>query len=133
MLVSDKENKMPCECLYQLAVKIHNHLHLYMHNIAELTAPIMIRNISHLYPQMTTRGVGVWTGTCCILNTGHRKIAKKPVSRSCDSQPEIIIKPQLNIHATMQHKTLQINNFRWRVTIIYFQTQIFKRNYAALL
>ena len=28
---------------------------------------------------MTTRGVGVWTGTCCILNTGHRKIAKKPV------------------------------------------------------
>ena len=54
-----------------------------------LTAPIMIRKMSHLYPQMTTRGVGVWIGTWCILTTGQRNIARKPVSRSWDSHPKM--------------------------------------------
>ena len=136
MPISDNENKMPCKCSYQLAVKIHNHLHLYMHNIAELTALIMIRNTTKpsVSPNDNKRC------GCMDRNLLHFKYStQKDCQETCfkklwlSAWNEIIIRPQLNIHATMQHKTLQINNYRGRVTIIYFQTQIFKRNYAALL
>ena len=45
-----------------------------------LTAPIIIRKISHLNPNRTMKDVGVFLGTRRIVSSGHRKAAKNPVS-----------------------------------------------------
>ena len=51
----------------------------------QLTAPIIIRNISHLYPHITT--FDGFTENRDRDNSGQNNIARNPVSRSCDSQP----------------------------------------------
>ena len=53
--------------------------------IPKLTAPVMMRNISHLYPHITT--FDGFTENRDRDNSGQNNIARKPVSRSCDSQP----------------------------------------------
>lgn len=53
-----------------------------------LTAPSMILKISHRKPHTTTREVGVPLGSADSVQRGHRKIPRKPVSRSWDSHPE---------------------------------------------
>ena len=54
-----------------------------------LTAPSIILNISHRYPQITNLDVGVNPGTVEVSYNGHKNIAKNPVSSNCDSQPTI--------------------------------------------
>ena len=45
-----------------------------------LTAPIMMRNISHRNPNNTINDVGVCLGNRRMENSGHKKVAKNPVS-----------------------------------------------------
>lgn len=70
-----------------------------------------MRKISHLYPQITTRGVGVLIDTWHSLNTGHKNIAKKPVSRSCDSQPENLSNKFYSQPDLQNKELLPINDF----------------------
>lgn len=59
-----------------------------MNKKAQLTAPSMILKISHRKPHRTIRDVGVPLGNGDSVQRGHRKIPRKPVSRSWDSHPE---------------------------------------------
>lgn len=52
-----------------------------------LTAPSMMRTISHLKVQMLTSEGGQRRGTWDRVHKGHRKMARKPVSSSWLSQP----------------------------------------------
>lgn len=47
-----------------------------------LTAPSMMRTMSHLKVQMEMRERGQLRGTWDSVHTGHRKMARKPVSSS---------------------------------------------------
>lgn len=62
----------------------------YIHCVAKeeagkrvsLTAPSMMRTISHLNVQMQMREGGQRRGTWDRVHTGHKKMARKPVSNS---------------------------------------------------
>ena len=56
-------------------------------NVLILTAPIMIRKMSHLNPMRTMKDVGDFLGTLFTVSSGHRNAARNPVSRIWDSQP----------------------------------------------
>lgn len=56
-----------------------------------LTAPSMMRTMSHLKVQMQIREGGHLRGTWDRVQTGHKKMARKPVSNSWLSHPAQII------------------------------------------
>lgn len=61
----------------------------YCDVLCRLTAPSMILKISHRKPQMTMPEGGVEWGRRERVQSGQRNIARKPVSRSCDSHPVV--------------------------------------------
>lgn len=63
--VADMQQTLPCVCKVFL-----------------LTAPSMMRTMSHLKVQMQMREGGQRRGTWDRVHTGHRKMARKPVSNS---------------------------------------------------
>ena len=65
----------------------------------KLTAPSMIRKMSHRYPQMATRGGGVRCGRRCKVKSGQRNAARKPLSSNWDSQPAGWRKKNRTVHS----------------------------------
>lgn len=50
--------------------------------VCALTAPSMMRTMSHRKVQMLMLEGGFWGGSCSSLHRGHRKMDRKPVSSS---------------------------------------------------
>ena len=95
-----------------------NEMKMYLLNnvrdykIQALTAPIIMRKMSHRNPNSTMNDVGVCLGTRRMVSSGHKKAAKNPVSNIWDSHPYNINKTNRFAYT----KKITIFNETWKFT-----------------
>lgn len=115
---------------------------MYLYTVI-LTAPSMMRTMSHLKVQMQMSEGGQLRGTWDRVQTGHKKMARKPVSNSWLSQPEQnITRSTVKFSTEEQTKldstghTPELRGERWTdllETALCCHIFILKRNYEGFL